>query len=411
MKRNILLSAALISAGLMSAQAMAAPFNSMDPRSFALGGAGVSSADSGNAVFMNPALLSATHSDDDFSIELPIVGARLYDPGELADGLDDYQDSNVEGEFDAALVALRATPSAANYDNVATATGNLLTKLDAIANDAVQAELMAGMVVGVPNKTLGVSVVASGRVVLGGILNMTAVDRALLQGVIADANNTAPVSEFDGIGSGALTSTLDARGAYIQEVGVALSREFDIGGSPWAIGITPKVVKVRTFDYSAAVNTADIGDDDKGRKDYDEFNMDVGVAKDFGAGFRAGLVVKDLIGQEYETARGNKINLDPQVRVGVSHRNEFVMVTADLDFTENEPVGYESKSQYLALGAELDIFDTVQIRIGYKHNMSDEDTSAPTVGFGFSPFGLHIDAAVSANDDEVSAALQLGFRF
>ncbi len=412
MKKNILLSAALMGAGLISTQAMAAPFNSMDPRSFAMGGAGVSSGTSGNAALMNPALLSAVPDDDDFSIELPIVAARLYDPGDLQDGIDDYKSSNVEGEFDAALRALKDNgASAARYSAVAAATNNLLSKLEAIANDPVQAELMGGMVVGVPNKTLGASVVASGRVVLGGILNMTAADRAQLSSIANQANNqTLATNTVDVFNSGSLTSTLDARGAYIQEVGIALSREFDVAGG-LAFGLTPKVVKVRTFDYSQGVSNADIGESDTGRKDFDEFNLDVGVAKDFGVGFRAGFVIKDLIGKEYETALGNKISLDPQARIGVSHSNEFVTVAVDLDLTENEPAGYESKSQYLALGAELDIFDTVQLRVGYKSNLSDDKTSAPTVGFGFSPFGVHVDAAVSANDDEVSASLQLGFRF
>jgi len=86
-------------------------------------------------------------------------------------------------------------------------------------------------------------------------------------------------------------------------------------------------------------------------------------------------------------------------------------LAADMDLIENDPAGFESKSQYLGLGAELDLFDWVQLRAGYRHNLSDSDSSIPTLGFGFSPFGVHADLALAGNSTDLAVSMQLGFRF
>ncbi len=107
----------------------------------------------------------------------------------------------------------------------------------------------------------------------------------------------------------------------------------------------------------------------------------------------------------------SSIKIGPQARAGVSHQTEWVTVALDADLNSAEPVGYESATQYVGIGAELDIWDTVQLRVGYRHNLEDSDTSVPTVGIGLSPFGIHIDLAAAANDNEVAVSGQLGFRF
>jgi len=169
-------------------------------------------------------------------------------------------------------------------------------------------------------------------------------------------------------------------------------------------------VQVTTFDYQIDVNTADL-DLNQGTRDSSNFNVDIGLAKDFGNGWKSGFAVKNLISQEYVTVLGNKVNIEPQARVGVSHSTEWVTVALDVDLNAADPVAYEAQTQYAALGAELNIFKTVQIRIGYRHNMKDSDTSVPTVGLGFSLFGAHVALAAAANDNEIALSGQLGFRF
>jgi len=142
-------------------------------------------------------------------------------------------------------------------------------------------------------------------------------------------------------------------------------------------------------------------------------NIDIGVAKNYDNGWKVGLAVKNLISNEYTTVLGNKLVIDPMARIGVMHQTTWSTIAFDVDLTENDPGGFEDKTQYAALGMELDIFDTAQLRVGLRHNMSDTTFKADTLsaGIGLSPFGVHLDISAMGNSDEVGAALQLGFRF
>ena len=444
MRKTLLLRAIAPTLVLFSTQAAAVPFQSIDPRSLGMGGVGVASGNAANAGFMNPALLSTAREDEDFSLELPILGARFSDPDSLMDEIDTYQDSNLEGNLTTAIDNFNAAVTAANVPNaiteaanVATATRAVQAQLNKIDNKPIQGEVFGGMVIGIPSKKVGASLTLNAYAVAGGVFDYTTgagSDDAMLQGIITAADAVATSLDPTDLSGDSfvtaqdagtdvvsnLTSNLGVRGAVISEVGLSLSREVNIGGHDVAVGITPKAVKVKTFHYVLGANTADI-DSDKGTKEYSDFNIDVGIAKDYGNNWKTGLVVKNLIGKEYDTAPfitpgltavpSAKIKVDPQVRLGVAHSNEWLTVAADLDLTENEPVGFESKTQYLGLGVEADLFDWVQFRAGYRHNMSDSDTSIPTIGFGFSPFGVHMDLALAGNSDEAAVSFQLGFRF
>jgi len=398
----------------------AVPFNSFDPRSFGMGGTGVASGTSANAGYMNPALLAVAHEDEDFSLKFPVVGGRIMDRDDLMDEVDTYQDTNLESNLTASIDAFQATPSNATAAVVATEAAALLTQLNKLSNKAIQGEVSGGFVVGIPSKKFGAALTVNAWAVGGGVLNVTEADGALVSGIV-DAGSTstaalaANVAINDQVINGnnvvdKLTSNMSVRGAVIQEVSLSLAREFNIGGHDVAVGLTPKYLKVITFDYRVDVNTADF-DADQGKKEYADFNFDIGVAKDFANGWKSGLTVRNVIAQDYQTALGNIIKIEPQARVGISHATDWTTVALDVDLNESEATGFDSKTQYAGVGVEFDSWDTIQLRAGYRHNMSDSDTSIVTAGFGLSPFGVHIDVAVAGNDDELGGSLQLGFRF
>jgi len=401
--------------------ASAVPFNSFDPRSFGMGGTGVASGTSANAGYMNPALLAAAHEDEDFALEFPVVGGRFMDRDDLMDEIDTYQDTNLESNLTTAIDTFSAdlandTKAAA----VATEADALWTQLNKLSNKAIQMEVSGGLVIGIPSKKFGAALTVNGWVVGGGLLNVTSADNALVNGIV-DAGNTSSaalaanraindqvVNSNEVVDK--LTSNMSVRGAVIQEVSIALAREFNIGGHEVALGVTPKHLKVTTFDYRVGVNTADF-DSDQGEKEYSDFNFDIGIAKDFDNGWKSGFVVKNAIAQDYQTVLGNIIKIEPQARLGIAHRTEWTTVAVDVDLNESEATGFDSKTQYAGVGAEFDAWDMVQLRVGYRHNMSDSDTSIVTAGLGLSPFGVHVDAALAGNADEVGASLQFGFRF
>ena len=111
-------------------------------------------------------------------------------------------------------------------------------------------------------------------------------------------------------------------------------------------------------------------------------------------------------------ATGNTLKLRPQVRVGASYENKWSTVVLDVDVTRNNPVGLEEKSQYIALGGELNAWNWAQLRAGYRVDVANNKRSIASLGLGLSPFGVvHADLAVAGNKDELGASLQFGFRF
>jgi hypothetical protein len=414
-RRTALMTAPAFALTIAAGGAFAAPFSSPDPRSFAMGGTGVAAGTSANAIFMNPALLAVKRDRDRFSLELPIVGGRLLEQGGIIDAIEDFDSFNPIARFDAALNAFNTGDMDAVREELIAAGTDLDSRLRSISDKVLQVEGNAAVVVGVPGERLGVSVFVNAHVVGGVLGNYSEADRGAIEQVIAAAEGSDTIpSPVDGF-----TSSMRAGFALMSEFGVSVARGFDeLGGI--SIGVTPKLVKVQTYDYAFSGSELDqiTIDLDQGERSDSDLNFDAGVAKDFGLGWQAGLTVRNLIPREYTTAAGNKFKLDPMVRAGVVHRPPFiswVTFAADLDLTENRPAGLDSKTQYLGLGVEFDAMRTLQLRLGYRHNFSSLpsglDSGMYSAGFGFSPFGVHFDAALAGNSDEIGAALQLGFRF
>lgn len=425
-----------------SGVALALPFNSFDPRSMAMGGAGVAVGDAGIAPFFNPALLTVTREEDDFSLVLPVVGVRAYDPSDLATSLDNFQNGNYVNNLDASIQAFNTTQTSANLAAVANNTSALSTQLTTLSDKPIQAELGAGMVVAIPSKSFGGAFYANGWAAVGGMVKYR--DDQTLQNFAADANavaacnndpvciaNLPPSPYFDPatgqitFNSNNLQSSVDIRGVGLAEMGVALSREFTIGDATWGFGITPKMVKVSLFDYSESVNsgnTSNVTGSDF-TAEYSHVNFDLGLAKNYGNGWRTGFVVKNVIPHTYDFKRaptpgaapiptGAVIDLKPQARIGASHTTSWSTVAMDLDLTANDPAGFENKSQYLSLGAELNAWDWAQFRLGYRANLKDSNRNIPSIGFGLAPFGvIHFDIAAAVSSNEVGASAMLAFTF
>lgn len=219
-----------------------------------------------------------------------------------------------------------------------------------------------------------------------------------------------------------LQSSVDIRGIAMSEVGIALSSEFALGNSYFGLGITPKMVRTTLYDYSADVNsgnTSNATDSDYTAK-YSGFNLDLGLAKDFDNGWRSGLSLKNIIPKSYDFKRiatgapagsaqitTGTLKLKPQARVGVSHSTSWSTVAMDLDLTANDPAGFENKSQYLALGGELNAWGWAQLRAGYRANLKDTNRNVTSVGLGLGP----LDVTVAGNSNEFGASIALGFTF
>ena len=215
-----------------------------------------------------------------------------------------------------------------------------------------------------------------------------------------------------------LTSTVDAVALGIAEVGISFARTFDsLGG--WALGITPKIQQISTYDYQATLDADDdegfdSGDISDSEESESFFNADIGVSKKFGdnQSWQAGMVVKNIIEQEVTSSVGTKMMISPQARFGISHSTSWSTIAIDLDLTDNDSAVVGNSSQFLAAGIELDAFDTAQLRFGYRHNLSDDDgEDLLSAGLGLSPLGISLEISAIGNEDTVGVVFQTGFRF
>jgi len=453
-KKNLITVAAGTAFLLTMTSILAVPFNSFDPRSMAMGGAGVAVASPGSAPFFNPALLSVTDAREDFAIELPILGGRVSDPDEFADAIDDFDDTLMD-QVDAAINSYNATPG--NSTAVINAVNALNAEIQSLDDKPLQFEIGGGLVVGIPSESFGMAFSAAGSVYFSGVFNyedagtvsdltqdLTSLD-ACYAGAPAnfasclvaanfnyvdintDPNN--PTVEFIAQSDTGAQSDVKSKARFVAiamgEVGLSFSREMSLFGTEVALGMTPKMVSVSVFDYEANADSADTDDfdGDNYSADYSDFNLDVGIARDHGNGWRSGFVIKNIISQDYdamntdpltgiETPTGTVVSLNPQARAGVSHSTDWSTVALDIDLTENDALdGVGDKSRYVAIGAELNALDWAQIRLGYRADTVNSDRSVVSAGIGFSPLGMHFDLAVAGNADEIGAALQFGFRF
>lgn len=441
---------------LFSSSAIAIPFSSIDPRSMAMGGAGVASPDPATAPYFNPALLSNANKDDNFALELPIVGARVYDPEDFVDNIDIVQNNitsaqNAMSQLDVSLNATTdvSAQTSSSFRTVASLIDSINgpTGLPLLDNKPVGVEAGAAIVVAIPGDnysgalTIGGDVYASVEFdyitadagslnTLSTQLNATAVcaDDININGSAATAcagnsliaiNGTAlDTSQLNAVSDITLTSEVNIKIAAITEVGVSLAKKFQ--NDSFSVGITPKVTTTTLYFDRASAETSneDTADSDANKAEYNDFNIDVGVAKNLDDGILIGATIKNVISKSY-AFKNNGINvvgvknfeLKPMARVGVSMERDWYKLLADLDITKNDNIDGVTQSQYLALGTELDLFKTAQLRLGYRADLENSDRSTYSVGFGFSPFGVHIDIGAAASDNEIAAAFQLGFRF
>jgi len=426
----------------------------LDPRSMAMGGTGVAVANPATAAFFNPAVLSIEERRR-FSLEFPIIGVRFSDPDDLFGQLDAYQDQGLAHALQKSILDVNAIPSETNISIVIDDLGNLNAALADLGGRAIGAELLAGGSTGYSGQDSAdqfrwqVYVIDGAR--LGGRISYR--DGDYLSGFLAavdqvdfdnPANNTQEQLDLlsnyvdytpDGVGGVAevellvpeTQSSLDHITAIRKEIGVAISTRI----GDLAVGVTPKFTRLELFDYSVSNETASESgfNSDDYISNYEDFNIDVGIAQQLENGWTVGLAARNLIAHEYAghrmvladendpmsgvmTPTGNSLDLTPTVHLGAGRQEEWWTVAVDLDLIAQEGLLPQlPRDQFLSAGVEVDLAGWGQLRGGYRLNLDDSDRNVASVGIGVSPFGLHLDVALAGNQNEVGAAVQLGFRF
>lgn len=367
--------------------AMAGGF-AVEARSLAMGNASVATADIAAAALANPAMLAQQQAEDDFALLLPSVGVFIDDSDGMVDLIEQFQSETNDCNA--------GDPSAC------VAAANTVAALD---NKALSPQVSTALVLGFSGDNLSFAVSGRSDVVFAG--GLTSVD-ATVAGV-----------------QDPLKNLLTLRGVQTTEIGVSLAGNVEILGIRMSVGVTPKVVNVKSLVLSESLSIVDTGIgglvDENTLQDLGNFTtMDAGVMVGLGDNIKLGVVARNLLTENFidssSLALGPVgIGFDTQLRAGIAYNGDMVTIGVDMDLTENDPVirtfGAQ-KSRMLAVGAELDIFEIAQIRLGMQKNLASgaNGDALLTAGLGLS-FGVHVDIAAMAGTDVFGVYIQTGFRF
>lgn len=434
MKTNRLSKLSLaIGLSVATTSALANPQAFMSARSFAMGGTGVAVAHPSAAPSANPAMMAAEQHDwaDDFGLMLPSVNARAADEEEVIDQVDDIQDviddfDELVSEFNNGIGTL---DTVAEFQSVAK---DLNDRLNAFDRDTMRANVGLGLGVAVPGSSLSFGFFTSGNLtatVRGELSNR---DKTILSDIasVQDVNDAQQtINSYENTdGEIEFTSEGKILASAVVEAGISIARTFQLSnGDDLQVGVSPKYVQLRTFQYTESVSgfEDDEFDGDEYETEKSGFNLDIGAAYAFGAEsqWNAGVVIKNLIPMELDSAqaRGEEkrtLELNPMVTAGIAHKSEYHVVTAELDLTKKKAFGYEDDTQWLAVGAEFDAWRYAQLRAGIRHNLAsnddndgiEEDTQF-TAGLGLNIVGVRVDIGALYSSADVGAALELGTSF
>lgn len=223
-------------------------------------------------------------------------------------------------------------------------------------------------------------------------------------------------------------SKIHLRGVLITEKGLSISHGFVINDREWSLGITPKLIQLKLFDALLSANSGSTsgatGSDYLA--EYSAWNFDVGAAKTYPNGWRTGVVIKNVVPLSFDfknaptpgatpVANGSTLKLNPLVRVGAAHETDWSTAAFDLDLTQNDPAGLENKTQYVALGGELNALDWASVRAGYRMDLVSS-RKLLSLGFGLRYFDFALAASPDifsdpANVREFGASLRFGLVF
>ncbi|EOW9289694.1 TPA: conjugal transfer protein TraF [Vibrio cholerae] len=359
----------------------------MDARGAGMGNTGVSTADYLLAPYYNPALTAVYRKNDSFGILLPSIGLRAEDKDESLKTIDDLQDSIEQFE--------RAGVGAATQENV----DQLNRYLDQLADDkplAVTAGI--GIAVALPLDAVSLNFFTRGYAE-----------------VIAKANVAAKSgNSVNEVKTRYESSDVDLTAFGYTEVGLAVGKQVVLGGQTVALGVTPKVQQLRTYQDNASVKSFDLDDYDKSEVKDNAFNLDMGAVWLIDQ-YRVGIVAKDLFAKDIQTQnRNNTYKLDTQIAVSGSYVSDFFIAAVDLDLTKQRRFnGDNDDTQFMRFGVEGNAWGWAQLRAGYEVDLQNSLDNSISVGLGVSPWDVvSLDLAGSyAGDNQFGLSANLAFTF
>ncbi len=440
----------------------------LDPRSMAMGGAGVASATKFNASHHNPALIAFNRGERPDKVYMSAnLGAReLYDH-EFEDALADYQfnDHEIERNF-LERFEFGAGSGEGDSDEGLTPDEQEQRRRNRVAAAEALREKILGLNLKSYRKdeTKGFSILADTRPITINVYHREDVremyvirytDEALIQQAIDIANEVPDTPPFGPDLEDQLTSSVDATYFKMRELGVTVaSTEVIAYNMPVSWGFTPKWIQIngahertRLREFDPAIPPELIASED-----LLEWNFDVGFAllltNDFlinGLGIDGwategewvfgfsgiNLFPTDFtpyvptrrdvfcncitLGDEFQYPAVKRA-INPIYRMGMAHYREDYMLTLDFDLVENEVFDFEGLTRFVSVGGEYFLRDDFHLRAGVRVNVAQTDAGARektvlTGGFIYQPNHFAIEGAFMINDIEMGGTVGVSMSF
>jgi hypothetical protein len=359
-------------------QALALPFGVFDTRTMAMGGVGVATGDR-SAVFNNPALLTTADEIHEWFLLLPTAGQNIYDPDKVKKGIDNFKK---------AADALDASPSPTNES----AVSNSLTTL---AGTQYRSANNIAVMLAIPSR------------ILSGAFFLSEYDTSTAKPIIESADTISPISS-------PYNSVLAHRGIRIVENGASAAKIIR-SNSAWldgiSVGLTAKFYLIETYDYSEPLRSADTEIKNAVSANSSQFGIDAGILKEVGV-WKFALTGKNLLpGNHKYSTGGEKFKIEPQVRAGFAYKSRYTVVEMDMDLTKNQPTGFYSMTQNVALGWEWYASRYFALRAGVNTNLVGTKDTIASAGLGLMLGGFQIDLAGYTGKEGDGISGQLGFQF
>ncbi|MEF1335266.1 conjugal transfer protein TraF [Vibrio rotiferianus] len=162
----------------------------------------------------------------------------------------------------------------------------------------------AGVAIAIPTQYVSVNIFA------GGYADVVAIADMADKGAGYDSTDPFDVKDrFE-------NSEIGMAGVVETEIGIALSKQFNLYGQQVAFGVSPKVQKFSTYASFSTLRDFEIDDYDENEKTDSGFNFDLGAGW-IHNNWRAGMVVKDVIAKDVETVVDTvTYQVEPKVTVG-----------------------------------------------------------------------------------------------
>lgn len=385
---------------LLTTSAFAAEFVTLGPRAMGMGGAHVAVASDATAIYWNPAGLSAQHRVTDIRAHVGAVVKDHSGLGDLWNDIDDVLDGREisDSEF-------YSKPE--DVDRLV----DILRKLDK-KGSRIDINGQAGAIASANIKGMALAIGVTG---IGYASAVPKLD-------LINVNATLPIIDPNSIYYNA--SEIDLTGLQTIEYSLSLAHGFI--NDTLHVGATVKLMDAATyFDSIPAFNTSDtdIVDEVKNNKRTSQkITGDIGVIWMPSERLRLGAVGKYLTSPSFSSARGNDIEIAPQIRAGAAFLPwRGATVALDIDVTSNETLTPGYKERQVAVGLEQALgtrgkilSDLFTLRAGGYKNVAESGSNfVATAGFGLGLLGLRFDVAGAYDfaKEEVGASANVAFQW